>query len=258
MRRIEPDIPQKKAENSADRIDAPMASSDNDSAALQTGAVGGDSACNNHGETAGVDSTTDETVEDERGVEPEASERIDGKLASPSSAAVEKNAKQAASTRRKGTILILVGVLLIVLAGVFFASSIFSSPSSVRYAETARYDVPDGLLQEGTVDSATDVVYLYDMDDDATPYAVEYHAMEKGPFGEKDLYGEWDGSSDFREGTRGDEVALDVSNYRKIIVHLPAEAKGYVAGSDDAKSVKTEKIESQDGTVGEQDAQEQQ
>lgn len=258
MRRIEPDIPQKKAENSTDRIDAPMASSDNDSAALQTGAVGGDSACNNHGETADVDSTAYETVEDEHGVEPEASERIDGKLASPSSATAEKSAKQAASTRRKGTLLILVGVLLIVLAGVFFASSIFSSPSSVRYAETARYDVPDGLLQEGTVDSATDVVYLYDLDDGVTPYAVEHHAMEKGLLGERDLYSEWDGSSDFREGARGDEVALDVSNYRKIIVHLPAEAKGYVAGSDDSKDVKTEKIEPQDEPTSEQGTQEQQ
>lgn len=258
MRRIEPDIPQKKAENSADRIDVPMASSDNDSVALQTGAVGGDSADNARGETSDVDGAAGKTAEDEYVVEPEATEHIDGKPVSPSNAAVEKNTKQAASTRRKGTILILVGVLLIVLAGVFFASSIFSSPSSIRYAETARYDVPDGLLQEGTVDSATDVVYLYDLDDGVTPYAVEHHAMEKGLLGERDLYSEWDGSSDFREGARGDEVALDVSNYRKIIVHLPSEAKGYVAGSDDAKSVKTEKIESQDGTAGEQDAQEQQ
>lgn len=258
MRRIEPDVPQKKAENTADKIDAAMDPSCNDSTAHQSGTVEDDSSDNVRGETSDIDGTAGKTAEDEHVAESEATEHINGKPVSPSSAAVEKSAKQAAGTRRKGTILILIGVLLIVLAGVFFASSIFSSPSSVRYAETARYDVPDGLLQEGTVDSATDVVYLYDLDDGATPYAVEHHAMEKGAFGEKDLYGEWDGSSDFREGTRGDEVALDVSNYRKIIVHLPAEAKGYVAGSDDAKSVKTEKIESQDGTAGEQGAQEQQ
>lgn len=257
MRRIEPDIPQKKLSDNAGEFSMPMNPIGNDSSVPRISTVEDDGARNNRDEDADIDGTTDETIENEHDVRTEEPEPVGGKQALPLDAAVEKSAKQAASTRRKGTILILVGVLLIVLAGVFFASSIFSSPSSVRYAETTRYDVPDGLLQEGTVDSATDVVYLYDLDDGATPYAVEHHAMEKGLLGERDLYSEWDGSSDFREGTRGDEVALDVNNYRKIIVHLPSEAKGYVAGSDDAKSVKTEKIESQDELADEQGTQEQ-
>lgn len=152
-----------------------------------------------------------------------------------------------ASSRKKGTILICIGIVLLVIAGAFFVSNLLFAPKNIYSIESQRYDVPDGLLQEGAVDSATNVVYLYDIDNDATPYAIDYHAVEKGLFGEKDLYESWDGETTFASKTDGNKVAADVQNFRKIVVHLPEEAKGYVAGApDDAQSEQSSEHESTD------------
>lgn len=176
-----------------------------------------------------------------------------GAVQSPLPEDIAKSLKQTKSTRRKGTVLICFGVLLLILAGVFFASSLMSAPKSVYAVESNRYDVPDGLLQEGTVDSATNVVYLYDLEGDSVPYAVEYHAVEKGLLGEEDLYESWNGEDTFDDATKGEDVALDVQNFRKIVVHLPEEARGYVAGSDDAE-LNTAKIDDQQPPASEEDA----
>lgn len=133
-------------------------------------------------------------------------------------------------SHKRGIILICLGVIMLLAAGIFCAHALFSNPSTITMTQLAQYEVPDGMLQEGTIDSGTDVLYVYDLDADDVPYAVESHATVSGLFGTTDLYEKWDGEKAFSEELTGNSASGDATNYRKIVIHLPDEAKGYVAG----------------------------
>lgn len=133
-------------------------------------------------------------------------------------------------SRKRGIVLVCLGIAMLICAGAFFASSLLSQSSTIKMTQLSQYAVPDGMLQEGAMDTATDVIYIYDLSPEDAPYAIESHAIIDGLFGTTDLYEQWDGEKMFEQEREGNTISGDVSNYRKIVIHLPSEAKGYVAG----------------------------
>lgn len=142
----------------------------------------------------------------------------------------KKSAKPRKS--RLGLALIALGVACVIAAVLFCISSAINGEREVTMQETSTYEVPDGLLVDGTIDSATNVVYLYDLSGDEAPYAVEYHAVADGAFGNDDLYEKWDGEESFDIASRKYKNNGNASNFREIEVHLPAEARGFVASEN--------------------------
>lgn len=135
-----------------------------------------------------------------------------------------------------GTVLITIGAVLITLGLVLVVAGAFIHPKgSLSWQQTSQYEVPDGMLQDQAgADPTTSIAYIYDVEPDDEPYAVEYHAIARYDSlfagGERDLYNEISASGNeitFKEWASDNSSVSkgDVNNFRKIDVHLPAEAK---------------------------------
>lgn len=150
----------------------------------------------------------------------------------------ERSARMENAVRKKRVSWIKIAAVALIIGGAALLlsttpaliSTFFPQDEHISYAETDTYAVPDGLLQSGTIDSGTDVSYVYDLAEGDEPYAVEFHAQVAGFPSARDLYAEWDGESAFMDSMRGADRDSDVMNWRKIIVHLPSDAKGSVTG----------------------------
>lgn len=134
-----------------------------------------------------------------------------------------------------GVILIVIGVAMLGAALFIAAGGILSSQGQLEWHQVAQYEVPDGMLQDGgSTGSDTSLTYLYDVSDGQEPYAVEYHAFVSYddsllPTADKDLYEQKtareDGTTFKQWAAESDVIRGDVTNFRKIDIHLPAEAK---------------------------------
>lgn len=137
-----------------------------------------------------------------------------------------------------GTMLVAVGVTLIIAAIVFIlASTLYAKSGVLAWEKVSSYEVPDGLLQGQDIGDDTSVTYLYDVPDDGSAYAVEYHAVaryEGALAGDEDLYVTYvEDASDgedapiFQDMLQGkpNVKKSGVTNYRRIDIHLPIAAK---------------------------------
>lgn len=162
---------------------------------------------------------------------------------------------------RLGTLLIVIGVLFFVFAiGTFiYSSTVGQATPTLHWAQSDQYTVPDGLLQDGqNIDAGTDLIYIYDVASGEEPYAVEEHAtLEKdGLFGKTqvDWYETYKDSGNSFSKTVSQEGPVkvgEVTNYKRIIVHLPKEARESVSrtNKEEAEKQNQEAIENETNQI---------
>ena len=131
--------------------------------------------------------------------------------------------------------MIVIGIAMLGAALFIAAGGIFSPQGQLEWRQVAQYEVPDGMLQDGgSAGNDTSLTYLYDVAEGQEPYAVEYHAFASYndsllPIADKDLYEQEaareDGTTFKQWAAESGVTRGDVTNFRKIDIHLPAEAK---------------------------------